>query len=224
MNVLKTRKLAIGKCHGRRVTPLSRYAQNALRKNKLSQSFWKRWDTKHSSLTRKHQGNVNLNRALNCTREMATEHLNELADELIRLGLFKDAKKIEEGVWEGEIDTGRIYNHDESPQFINYGVDGSANNLVYCGKGEECNRLLRENRECVTIEPFVSLSGNLEMCHVIFKGSCINSHMATKEAVNKLITYLFRQLRMGFKTITHYLQLIRISTMYWRKKVYRSLF
>ena len=64
-------------------------------------------------------------------------------------------------------------NHDETPQFVNYGVDGSANGLVYAGKGEECNQLIRENRECVTINPFVRLSGSVEICHLIFKGSGI---------------------------------------------------
>lgn len=67
-----------------------------------------------------------------------------------------------------------------------YGVDGSANNLVYAAKGESCNKMLKENRECVTIEPFVTLSGEILMCHVIFKGTAITSHMATEHAVNKI--------------------------------------
>ena len=54
-------------------------------------------------------------------------------------------------------------NHDETPQFINSGVNGSASGLVYAAKGDECNKLLRENRECVTVDPFVSLSGSVEM-------------------------------------------------------------
>ena len=40
-----------------------------------------------------------------------------------------------------------------TPQFVNYGVDGSANGLVYCGRGDACNKLIKENRECVTLQP-----------------------------------------------------------------------
>ena len=65
-------------------------------------------------------------------------------------------------------------NHDKTPQFINYGVDGSAKGLVYAGKGEECNKLIQENRECVTIDLFVLLSETVEICHLIFKGSGIS--------------------------------------------------
>ena len=69
-------------------------------------------------------------------------------------------EKVDEGVWTGDIDTNRIFNHDETPQFINFGVDGTPSGLVYVGKGETCKKMIRENRECVTINPFVSLAGN----------------------------------------------------------------
>lgn len=78
---------------------------------------------------------------------------------------MKDSKKISDGIWEGDIDTSRIFNHDETPQFVNYGVDGTALGLVYAGKGETCKKMIRENRESVTINPFVSLSGNfIKIC------------------------------------------------------------
>ena len=48
-----------------------------------------------------------MNRALNCTREMACSHLDELADELIKTGIFTDPQKEDDGVWTGEIDTSR---------------------------------------------------------------------------------------------------------------------
>ena len=71
----------------------------------MSKSFWKRGDAKHSSLTREHQGNVNMNRALNCTRQMAEKYLNELAEELIKLGIFTNTEKDADGTWNGHIDT-----------------------------------------------------------------------------------------------------------------------
>ena len=37
--------------------------------------------------------------------------------------------------------------------------------------------MIRENRECITINPFVSFDGDVEMCQVIFKGKGITSHM-----------------------------------------------
>ena len=57
--------------------------------------------------------------------------INELALELISTGIFTSAVKVGPGVWEGDIDLSRIFNHDETPQFINYGVDGTPNGLVY---------------------------------------------------------------------------------------------
>ena len=186
LNVLSVRQLALREFHGRKVTPLSPAAKCALSNGKLGKSFWKRWNSKHKSITQKKQGNVSLNHALNCTREMAFQHLDELADELIRNGIFTDAKKVGPSQWEGKIDTSRVINHDETPQFINYGVDGAAIGLVYVAKGEPCNKLIKENRECVTIEPFVTLAGDILMCHVIFKGKGLNSHMATATSAEKI--------------------------------------
>ena len=134
----------------------------------------------------KRPGNVSINRALNCTKEMAIEHLDELAEELINCGIFKDAEKIEGGIWLGDIDLKRIFNHDETPQFVNYGVDGTQAGLVYCGKGEECKRLIKENRECVTIMPFVSCNGEVVSCQVIFKGQGITSQMVPTAAAEKI--------------------------------------
>ena len=48
-----------------------------------------------------------MNRALNCSCEMSVKHLDELAKELIEVGIFKDAKQVEPGVWIGDIDTSR---------------------------------------------------------------------------------------------------------------------
>ena len=49
-------------------------------------------------------------------------------------------------------------NHDETPQFINYGVDGSAKGLVYASKGRECNKLIQEKYK---------LCYNLSICLVV---------------------------------------------------------
>ena len=46
---------------------------------------------------------------------MACNHLNKLDEELIECNIFIDANQLETGVWQGDIDTTRIYNHDEPP-------------------------------------------------------------------------------------------------------------
>ena len=70
-----------------------------------------------------------MKRVLACTKEEAINHLDGLAAELIEAGIFVNAVQKEKGVWEGDIDTSRIFNHDETPQFVNYGQNGAAPEL-----------------------------------------------------------------------------------------------
>ena len=49
-------------------------------------------------------------RAVACTKEMAIDHLGALADEMIRLGIIKNAKKVDPGVWRGAIGVNREFN------------------------------------------------------------------------------------------------------------------
>ena len=58
-----------------------------------------------------------------------------------------------------------ILTHQESlivmrhHNLFNYGVDGTFNGLVYAGKGDTCQRMYPKNRECITVQPFVSFAG-----------------------------------------------------------------
>ena len=81
----------------RRYVKLTENARNALQKKKPSQSFWTRFKAPHPTLIQKRQELVSMKRALNCTREMAESHLDELADELIQAGIMTDARKNEDG-------------------------------------------------------------------------------------------------------------------------------
>ena len=117
---------------------------------------------------------------------MAANYLDELTNELISAGIFENAVRHDAGVWRGNIDISRIIGHDETPQFINYGIDKTANGFVFCGKGDACQKLIKENRECVTIQPFSTFSGEMILCQVIFAGKCITSHMAPAIAVNSI--------------------------------------
>jgi len=198
IKILKLRKYTNRAHRGRKGIPLSENAKSFLITKKLGKSFWKRFDTKHTTLSRKRQSSVSIRRALNCTRDMAIVHLDELADELIGSGIFTDARKIGPGKWRGNVDTSRIFNHDETPQFVNYNDKKS---FVYCGKGDECKKLISENRECVTIHPFVSLSGEIILCHVIFKGKMITNQMcSSEEIVSKFQTLLISTTENGVQT------------------------
>ena len=97
VDILNLRKHALRQFRGRKITPLSRNSENVLKTNKLSKSFWKRWDTKHKTLSQKRPGNVSMKRALSCTLGMAVTHLDELAAELISLGIFTDPKQLGPG-------------------------------------------------------------------------------------------------------------------------------
>ena len=134
-----------------------------------------------------------------CRRDIAIQHLDELAKECIDCGIFTNPVQVEPGVWTGFLDLSRIYNHDEMPQFINYGVNGRSSNFVYAAKGDHCARMKKENRECVTIEPFVCLDGEVSMCHVIFSSKCITDQMAPKEAVESIKNLLVSTTQSGYQ-------------------------
>ena len=179
-------------CKGGRAYQLISYnGKKFVANGKLSKSFWRRFENDYPSLTRKRQGQHSAKGVFACTEAMVRQYLDDLAEELIWTGIFMNAKQIEPGVWTGSIDTSHMFNHDEIAQFIDYGVSSSATRvLTYCGRGEKCELMKQENREYVTIEPYVSFDGEILMCHIIFPGTCISSHMAPKTAVEKISNLL----------------------------------
>lgn len=202
LTLLRLREQTNRKCKGgRKFKKLSPAAKRTLQRGKMSRCFWEKFDTKHRAVLRKkRRGRTSMKRALSCSREMAIEHIDGLADELMRCGILENGTKNASGVWTGVIDPTRIYNHDETPQFINYGVDGSANNMFYSGKGERCTAAKTENRECVTIAPMICLTGEVCMCHVIFPSKGLKSNMAPKEAADAIDNLLVSTTENGFMT------------------------
>ena len=202
VNTLRIRDAANKKIKGgRKFVKLSDVARNAMEKGTVSKFFWQRFDAKFEKiLSQKRVGHTSLTRAVACTTEMAISHLDSLAEELISKGIFTNAKQIKPGVWTGVIDGSRVFNRDETPQAIRYGVDGTAKNLAFCGKGESCSELIKENREFVTIEPFISLDGKVHMCHVIFAAVGITSAMAPTKAVEKIEHLLISTTESGYQT------------------------
>ena len=98
---------------------------------------------------------------------------DSLAEELIACGIMTNYEKLDNGIWDGEIDTSQIFNFDETPQFINYGVDATQSGCVYAARGESCKKMIQENRESVTICPIVSLAGTLTSLTIKSCSSCV---------------------------------------------------
>ena len=92
LKLFEIRKWGFKKYGAKQYMPLSKAANDALKKNKVSRSFFRRFEAKHTELMKKRQGMVSMSRALNYLREMAKNHINELATKLIRLGIFTDAE------------------------------------------------------------------------------------------------------------------------------------
>ena len=88
--------------------------------------------------------------------------------------------------------------------------------MVFCGRGEACQKMIRENRECVTIHPFATFAGNILMCHIIFASQGITSHMAPSKAVNKIENLLISSTENGVQDhnslLDSYKLLVRILT------------
>ena len=151
-------------------------ARRTLKCGSLSHQFWERCDAKYKNAARKkRKGTISFKRVTACTEKMAKQHIDDLAQVLIDCGIFTNAHQVESGSWTGQLDETGVFNHDKTPQFLNYGVDGSATKIYYSGKGERCTGILAENRECVTISPMISSAGDVCMCHVIFASGGIKS-------------------------------------------------
>ena len=202
MNILRIRVAANKKLRGgRKCVKLSKPAQDALQKGHVSKYFWLRFDAKFGKvLTKKRVGHTSLARAAACTTAMAIAHIDSLAEEFISKGIMTNYVQVKPGVWTGNIDGSRVFNRDETPQAIRYGVDGTAKNLAYCGKGESCNELIKENREFVTIEPFITLSGKVMMCHVIFAAAGFTTAMAPAKAVEEIPNLFISVTDNGYQT------------------------
>ena len=98
---------------------------------------------------------------------------DSLAEELIACGIMTNYEKLENGIWDGDIETLRLFNFDETPQFINYGVGATQSGHLYAARGESCKKMIWENRESVTICPIVSLAGTLTLLTIKSCSSCV---------------------------------------------------
>ena len=65
----------------------------------------------------------------------------------------------------------RIICHDETPHLVNYNTTDSRRGLVFGVCGESSEVLAKSNQDCVTVQPFSTLAGDMSMCQVIFSGA-----------------------------------------------------
>ena len=129
INILKVR-VDVNKRGGRKFIPLSKQAKKALSDKKVGRRFFQRLKIAHNNLIMKSPKSLEINRGLNITREMAENHLDDLAME-INLAGIGDLKREAPGVWYGVIDGRRIIFHDETPQMVNHGPDVFSKTKVF---------------------------------------------------------------------------------------------
>ena len=97
-----------------------------------------------------------------------------------------NAKQMCPGEWSGEIDENRILILTRLHNQLILKIIEAAQDF-YCPKGKACQKLIKENRELVTITPIVSIAGSKCMCPVVpsSKTGGITRSMAPKLAVKK---------------------------------------
>ena len=153
---------------------ISDNGEKFLAKGKLSKSFWWDFENDHSSLTRKKQGHDRAK--CSCIHRSYGEAIFRWSSRRAHLDRHIHECKTNRTwcIWTGSIDNSCIFNHDKMPQFIDSGVSSSVTMaLTCCGSSEKCEQMKEENRECVTIKPYITFDGEILMCHVIFAGTCI---------------------------------------------------
>ena len=115
---------------------------------------------------------------------MATDYLDQLAALLTETGIAPTLRKKSPGVRVGSIDTSRMWDHDETPQFINFKSSGQSEKKIFAGTSHDCSKLSKENRESITIQPFSNFTD--EMVQVIFSGAGLTSRMCPPLAAEKI--------------------------------------
>ena len=77
----------------------SENAKRVLATKKLGRRYETKFMASRPYLSINRRGNVSINRALNCTCEMAAQHIDELAQGHQETGIMKNACRERDGVW-----------------------------------------------------------------------------------------------------------------------------
>ena len=79
-------------------------------------------------------------------------------------------------------------------------------------------KMINENRQCVTINPLVSVSGLVGVCQVIFGTTGITNHMAPKTVIDKIDNLLISTTDTGYQDHTSLLSCYKLFDKYLDEK------
>ena len=65
----------------------------------------------------------------------------------------------------------RIICHHEKPQFVSYNMADNWRELVFGVRAENSEVLAKGNQDCVTVQSFSTLAGDMFMYQAIFSGA-----------------------------------------------------
>jgi hypothetical protein len=162
---------------GGTIIPLSRAAKIVLANKAVSQAFFARFFADHPELKEGTATQTSQRRAGACTRGAAEKHIAGLNKMLKELGIM------EEGGTISVENSRRIFNCDETPQFINYA--SCTRTLRRVGvKGKRASKYTNENRESVTLSPLISLDGKCALLQVLFAQKYLRRDQVTPAIFN----------------------------------------
>ena len=150
---------------GGTIYPLSEPAKAVLAGKKPTSYFWSRFFADHPELKEGTASQVSQRRTGACTLGTATKHIAGLVKVLKEVGIMEVG-----GAADGTIlphNTLRVFNSDETPQFINYSRSQRTMRRVGA-TGSRLTAHTNEVRESVTLSPLICLDGTIPMLQVLF--------------------------------------------------------
>jgi len=210
---LLARREMVNAAGGSRPIPLSTAAQQALDTGNIGKSFWVRFYTTHPTLKQGTATKASRKRTGACTRETAQAHLDGLAAELKAVGIMDEDGFI--------VFPERIFNADETPQFMNY---GSSPRTATCTgeKGGAITKYTEEARVSVTLTPFISLDGKCPLLQVIWQSAYVTAETLSKSIFDKFRSAGTRLLQSaaakGYQTGASWLHALKAFDEYLDKE------
>lgn len=194
LDILRWRKSqnAVG---GRGFSVLSGPAKSTLKNGKASKVFWRKFFKDFTDLHPNHKVvTTSMQRAKQCTREVAAEHLDKLRKTAAKLGIYDlEADRFVPGK------QGNIIWLDEMNQFFNYLLAPGNNLYRTARRGQRARQASSENRGTFTGSAACGFDGQLYDPQMIFKQDSLSASMAP-ECVRKLRYMLISNTENGVQT------------------------
>lgn len=157
---------------GRAYVKLSRYARHVLQTKKAGKAFWNAFFKKFPCLTRGQAKETAFNRAKQCSKPVAEDHIKKIKETLSRLGIY-DLEK--DCFVPGKL--GNLIWLDECPNFFKYNLKRGSARLVTYLKGLVAKIPVQENRGTFTIDAALGGDGYLYDPHLLFAQDGITTDM-----------------------------------------------